>query len=1119
VQEVTNFSGSLDLDSDEVAIQKGDYVYALNFRNKNGVATNTPGTKPLPFELPAGRNRCIMVHADEENNRILYGLWNENNQHGLYAFYPQEERIEKIWVHELLGFTEHRFIARVGVLPIYKDGQKQQLLFYSNGIVAPRCINLNEIATLLPDPALYNEYFVSLVKPAPVMPLTVSLVSERVVPGNTKNLLENKVYTAKYRYVYRDFQRSKWSAESGPISAAYAETREDNAYVFNTIQYDWSADLIQFASGGDGMKYRKLIDYIEVAIKDGVDQPYRLVNRIRLGDNEQKNFALFKNESTYPAVANTPDLYDFVPRLSEVCTVIDNRVILLNNTEGFPHIDFQVVDASTITPHVGQQALNGRRMSFKNNSRNQIAVIFYDAANRSTGAYAPDELKISTPANFSRGIPLAFGKRFKLSGTLPPEIVAFQFAVAANQDVSFFIQGVATQVSYIKDTTDKESQVAIKRQIGYTGIKLDNGTYTHKKDGQNNYRLIGSEGANSKFYNVGEAIFEGGVDVDGKKIVIIRRETSVFSGGDETDMRDEPIGYTASGALIYYEGMTLQPYDPSRLPISEYISSANLGDTRYLGIDISNWYTSSKKSGSETSPNNQQYYNFQKGDRVDIISNRDGDYVGLLSLPILEYNNGVLRVPVTKELLSQTSYVLGPGTFIEIFTPKKPTDTTPFFEVGPRYKVVGNTFPDVYYDVTEGGTHLIKKQMFADGFETLPANYIFSMNPDNDRTFDIWETGLGRPNFVPEGRERIIKLPNQARASERLIENSIVNGTSSFPGLLEYTYPAEYGYIANAYPIQNNQVEEAGNVLMIEFSGEKVSVYVNRATFQDLGGRTIVGESDKVFGSYNALLGSHGCIHPASSVSQDSRNYCWNAVKGAVVRYSRDGLTPISEAKAKRFFYEMSIKLGKHKAVGGYDNFNNQYLLTFIPEVGDRVTIAWDEVDNRWKTFHSFAPEAYGQLGPRLISFVDGQLFIHEIGEKANTFYGTKYDTEVEPVFHDGFPNKNVQKSVSLVSTEKWSAPRILGDKVTNPRKTRQQTLWLLSHLEEVEDAFSTHIGKNIFTPNMSEQKGFVSGEEMRSSILRILLRLDPEVDYISYLYTLTLNSVSSKPENLKGNE
>lgn len=1118
MQEVTDFTGSLDLDSSENEVARGDYVHALNLRNTDGVARNIRGTQLIAnADLPAGRNKCIGSFPHDEEQRILYLVWNDGGQHGVYAYYPLTDTIKKIWIHPLLGFTENDYIPHIGLLPVFKDGKKQTIIYYTNNKVAPRSFNLDEIGTMFNDPALYEERFVTLVKVPPVMPLKVSLMFE-FANQNVRNLLGKKVYTFIYRYGYKDFQKSRWSAESQPISVAYSETELDVTRRYNTIRYDWSDDLVDFATGGNGGQFRKLIDYIEVAVKDGINQPYRLIKRIRLKEGQTQLFDTFKNDNTYPVVAVSTDQYDAVPDLSGCLAVIDNRVVLGDNTEGFPHIDITVTESSDVTLDAAAMAENGNRMSFKNNSKNQIGVIFYDEANKSTGVYAPAELMVNTPYFFKRNNPVIFGKKFRLSGTLPAKAKAFQFAVAENQDVANFMQGIANEVSYIKDTTTKEDQVAIKRQIGVSGIKKDDGSFVQRLNGEQNYRTVKSLGSNSKTYDMDTPIFEGGVDIDGKLMVIVRKETGLFQG-DEDDMRNEAIGRTTSGTLIYFEGYDSPPTNPDRKPITEFTASASLGDARYLGIDISNWYTSSRKTGQVTYPNNQQYYNFQEGDRVDIISTSDDLPVGLLSLPIIEFKNNILKVPVTKELLAQTSYVLGPGTFIEIFQPKKASAQSIFFEVGPRYKIVNGAFPAIEFVVSQGGVHVINKQMFADGFESNTRNFVFSMNPDQDRTFDTWETGMGRPNFVPETQERVIRRSNQVRASERLIEDSLVNGTSSFAGLLQFTYPAEYGYLTKLYHIQNNQVREAGNVLMAEFSQEKVSIYIGRVMLQ-AGANSLLAESDKVFGSFNTLDGSFGSIHPAGSTNVDSRNYSWDAFKGSVVRYSNDGLTPISRFKARKYFFNLSRTLKDYQVVSAFDYENDEFLLTFLPKNQPAITIAWNEMKNRWQTFYSFTPEYYATLGAVLVSFVDGNLYRHEAGEKANTFYGQKYDTEAEAVFNQGFPNKMVHQNVSVVSTDKWHAPRILGDKVTAPNRIRQESLLLLSHFKEEESAFVAAIGKNIKTANAkSEENAFLNGEEMRSSTLNVLLRLDSAVDYESFLYTLALTSEPSNPKIINPNE
>jgi len=98
-------------------------------------------------------------------------------------------------------------------------------------------------------------------------------------------------------------------------------------------------------------------------------------------------------------------------------------------------------------------------------------------------------------------------------------------------------------------------------------------------------------------------------------------------------------------------------------------------------------------------------------------------------------------------------------------------------------------------------------------------------------------------------------------------------------------------------------------------------------------------------------------------------------------------------------------------------------------------TISWfngsDAMDkNGWATFYSFTPEAYCQMGSNILSFKDGEVWIHGENSIRNNFYGEQYISKVTPVFNDKPEYLKVWNSCILMQYQdnnenNWSAPVI----------------------------------------------------------------------------------------------
>jgi hypothetical protein len=189
-----------------------------------------------------------------------------------------------------------------------------------------------------------------------------------------------------------------------------------------------------------------------------------------------------------------------------------------------------------------------------------------------------------------------------------------------------------------------------------------------------------------------------------------------------------------------------------------------------------------------------------------------------------------------------------------------------------------------------------------------------------------------------------------------------VDGTGNFDALNYTIYPQEYGPISKLIRVADNQLESVGALLMALFQKETVSIYISRVTLQEITGVAQVLLSDKILGSFNAQLGSCGCINPESVIKQDGRVYFWDGTKRRVIRYSRDGLTAISEFGMSTHFGQFNMAV--NKVYSGYDFPNNELYLTFktTPAL-DNPTYVWNETVNRWVTLHTVNPQYYGTNG------------------------------------------------------------------------------------------------------------------------------------------------------------
>jgi len=77
-------------------------------------------------------------------------------------------------------------------------------------------------------------------------------------------------------------------------------------------------------------------------------------------------------------------------------------------------------------------------------------------------------------------------------------------------------------------------------------------------------------------------------------------------------------------------------------------------------------------------------------------------------------------------------------------------------------------------------------------------------------------------------------------------------------------------------------------------------------------------------------------------------------------------------------------------------------------------TVAWSPTKQVWLTFYSFVPELYAHLHDRFFSFVNGQIWKHNVNATMNNFYGSQYNTRATVVSKLNPSMVKVYDSISL---------------------------------------------------------------------------------------------------------
>ena len=263
--------------------------------------------------------------------------------------------------------------------------------------------------------------------------------------------------------------------------------------------------------------------------------------------------------------------------------------------------------------------------------------------------------------------------------------------------------------------------------------------------------------------------------------------------------------------------------------------------------------------------------------------------------------------------------------------------------------------------------------------------------------------------FISNGVKASATLEQEYKEEHRkygLIYSGIYNSTSGVNNLNQFIAAEKitkdvnpiYGSIQKLYSRDSDLVALCEDKIL--------RIQANKDALFNADGNSNVVASSNVLGQTIPFSGEFGIsTNPESFASENYRAYFTDKVRGAVIRLSKDGLTPISEAGMKDWFRD-NLR-GTNKLVGSFDDRNDEYnLLTNKPlDSGKNLAhvLSFSEKVGGWVSFKSFTEMQLGiSLANNYYTFHEGNLFLH-YSEKSgrNTFYGTFAPSTFDVILND----------------------------------------------------------------------------------------------------------------------
>ena len=245
----------------------------------------------------------------------------------------------------------------------------------------------------------------------------------------------------------------------------------------------------------------------------------------------------------------------------------------------------------------------------------------------------------------------------------------------------------------------------------------------------------------------------------------------------------------------------------------------------------------------------------------------------------------------------------------------------------------------------------------------------------------------------------------EERLSSGLIYSGLYNSTSSVNNLNEFNMAEKI--TKNLDPAYGSiQALKTGENVVTVFAEDKIlKVLTDKDAIYNADGNPQLTATNRVLGDASPYAGDYGISKNPESLAWDQyRMYFTDKQRGAVLRLSNDGLTPISDVGMKTYFRNRMKK--SENMIGTFDTVNGEYNLTL--DTGSKFpteppkTISFNERSKAWISFKSFIPSTGLSVNGRYLTANENTVWEHySSAVSRNNFYGVQYQSEVEVIFND----------------------------------------------------------------------------------------------------------------------
>jgi len=330
----------LNSDTDQKLVKSVEMTDNLNVRVSNddegtdGVVKNIKGNtqvtnKTTPDALPSGECRVVGSVANEENKEVLFFVWNENNNHGIYRLDLPSGKYSKLYQDSVLGFRKYQHVES----DVIVNGDGETLLYFTDNSNPPMKVNVNRLvagtypATLTSGTNEEKLLSLTVAKQPPLNAPTFSLVRNTNIKQNNIN---DKTFQFAYQYKYTDGEYSALS-EYSTLAVAPAQLKQD---FVDDGAYDFFNQINVFVNSSKGD-----VEKIVLYAREGNEGAFFEVKEVGNASSGASKTIAFRNDtlSSFLSTDEVNKSYDNVPQVAKAQAVVGGRLMYGNYKEGYPN--------------------------------------------------------------------------------------------------------------------------------------------------------------------------------------------------------------------------------------------------------------------------------------------------------------------------------------------------------------------------------------------------------------------------------------------------------------------------------------------------------------------------------------------------------------------------------------------------------------------------------------------------------------------------------------------------------------------------------------------------------------------------------------------------------------